>query len=335
MSDMQFSIRLAQEHDAAAIAEIYNEAIRTTTATFDTEPRSVENRRQWLAQHDKRHPVWVAEVDGNVVGWASITAWSDRPAYNDTGETSFYVAENHRGRGIGRELKSHVISEAQKLGYHTLLARTAQDSVESIHLNESFGFQHVGTMKQVGLKFGRRLDVHVMQLMLEDSSRQCQTQRPPPEAIVLVAATVADVPLLASMNKRLIVDEQSRNPMSIAELEERMAGWVAGDWQAVLIQLDGRPVGYILSQIRGDEFVPSQASLYVRQFFIDREHRRQGIGQKSFEQFLKQHAGNIPSVVLDVLESNFPAREFWESLGFRPYCTTMILQTCRINAAPD
>ncbi|MCA9049917.1 MAG: GNAT family N-acetyltransferase, partial [Planctomycetaceae bacterium] len=84
MTDLQFSIRLAEHSDAVAIAEIYNEAIRTTTATFDTEPKSVEDRRQWLEQHDQRHPVWVAEVDGSVVGWASISAWSDRPAYNDT-----------------------------------------------------------------------------------------------------------------------------------------------------------------------------------------------------------------------------------------------------------
>ena len=181
MTDMQFSIRLAKHSDAAAIAEIYNEAIRTTTATFDTEPKSVEDRRQWLEQHDQRHPVWVAEVDGSVVGWASISAWSDRPAYNDTGETSFYVAESHRERGIGRKLKAHVIFEARRLDYHTLLARTAQDSGASIHINESFGFQHIGTMKEVGLKFGKRLDVHVMQLMLGEAD----TAKTVPETSVM------------------------------------------------------------------------------------------------------------------------------------------------------
>ena len=326
MNELSLSIRLAQEHDAAAIAEIYNEAIRTTTATFDTEPKSVEDRRRWLAQHDERHPVWVAEVDGNVVGWASISAWSDRPAYNDTGETSFYVVETHRGFGIGRMLKAHAIDEARRLGYHTLLARTAQDSGASIHINESFGFQHIGTMKEVGLKFGKRLDVHVMQLMLADVSKRHQPNEELLEAIRLRMATIADVPLLASMNKRLIVDEQSPNPMSVAELEERLTGWLTADWQAALIQQNEQTVGYILSQIQRDEYVPSQTSLYVRQFFIEREYRRRGIGQKSFGQFLGQHAGGTSSVVLDVLESNIPARGFWEALGFRPYCTTMILK---------
>jgi phosphinothricin acetyltransferase len=80
MKGHYLTIRLAQASDAAAIAEIYNEAILTTTATFDTEPKTVEEREQWLQSHDERHPVLVAEVDGRVLGWASLTIWSDRPA---------------------------------------------------------------------------------------------------------------------------------------------------------------------------------------------------------------------------------------------------------------
>lgn len=170
MSHQPFLIRLAEERDAAAIADIYNEAIRTTTATFDMQPQSAEDRLAWLRAHDDRHPVFVAEVDGQVAGWASLTEWSDRPAYYDTAETSFYVGEVHRGRGIGRALKARLIEEARRLGYYTLIARMAEESLESMHLNQSFGFQHIGTMKEVGLKFGRRLDVHIMQLMLKPSA---------------------------------------------------------------------------------------------------------------------------------------------------------------------
>jgi len=166
-TDTPVTIRRAELADAPAIADIYNEAILTTTATFDTEPKSVDERAKWLQSHDERHPVLVAVVDGKVVGWVSLTRWSERPAYDDTAETSFYVHSTHRGRGIGRKLKEAMIDQARQLGYHTLIARIAEGSGVSVHLNESAGFVHVGTLKEVGRKFGRLLDVHIMQKILD------------------------------------------------------------------------------------------------------------------------------------------------------------------------
>jgi phosphinothricin acetyltransferase len=163
----QLTIRPAAPGDVPAITAIYNEAILTTTATFDTEPKSVEERAAWLASHDARHPVLVAIVDHRVVGWACLTRWSDRPAYDATAETSFYVESASRGRGIGRALKEAIITEARRLGFHTLIARVAEGSDASRHLNERCGFTYVGTLRQVGRKFGRWLDVDVMQLLLE------------------------------------------------------------------------------------------------------------------------------------------------------------------------
>ncbi|MGA9405566.1 MAG: N-acetyltransferase family protein [Bacteroidota bacterium] len=160
-------IRQAMPEDIEAITAIYNEAILTTTATFDTEPKTIAERLEWLKTHDKRHPVLVAIIEGRLVGWASLTKWSDRPAYDDTAETSFYVKSEYRGQGIGRMLKEAIIEEARKLHFHTLIARVAEGSQESLHLNESVGFIHVGTMKQVGRKFGKLLDVHILQKMLE------------------------------------------------------------------------------------------------------------------------------------------------------------------------
>ena len=159
-------IRRANVTDLEAITAIYNEAILTTTATFDTEPKLVDDRLPWFEAHDARHPILVAEIDGRIVGWASLSRWSDRAAYDDTAETSFYVGSESRGRGIGRQLKQAIIDEATALGFHTLIARVAEGSNESLHLNESFGFFHVGTLKQVGRKFGRLLDVHILQKML-------------------------------------------------------------------------------------------------------------------------------------------------------------------------
>ncbi len=162
------TIRPAKPSDLDAITEIYNEAIRTTTATFDTEPRSESEQLHWFASHDPRHPILVANLDGKVVGWAHLAKWSDRAAYAETAETSFYVRQEHRRQGIGRKLKQAIVEEGRRLGFHTLIARVAEGSHESLHLNEAFGFVHVGTLKEVGRKFGRLLDVHILQKVYSD-----------------------------------------------------------------------------------------------------------------------------------------------------------------------
>jgi phosphinothricin acetyltransferase len=127
----------------------------------------LEERRGWFKSHGERHPILVAEFDGRVVGWGCLTKWSDRPAYDETAETSFYVKEEHRGKGIGRKLKQATIDKARQLGFHSLIARVAEGSEESLHLNETFGFHRVGTLTEVGRKFDQLLDVHILQLMLD------------------------------------------------------------------------------------------------------------------------------------------------------------------------
>lgn len=163
-------IRRATASDLPAITEIYNDAIVNTTATFDTEIKSLDERAAWFATHGERHPVLVAELDGEVVGWSALSRWSERRAYDDTAETTFYVAAVYRGRGIGRALKGATIDEARRLGFHSLIARVAEGSAASLRLNESFGFRRVGTLREVGRKFGRLLDVHILQKMLQDGT---------------------------------------------------------------------------------------------------------------------------------------------------------------------
>jgi L-amino acid N-acyltransferase YncA len=161
------AIRKAKPADLDAITEIYNEAILTTTATFDTEPKSAADQVEWFRSHDERHPILVAVLNGKVVGWASLSKWSDRHAYDDAVETSFYVKSGFRGQGIGRLLKEAVIEEARRLHFHTLIARVAEGNPESLHLNERAGFVHVGTLKEVGRKFGKLLDVRILQKILD------------------------------------------------------------------------------------------------------------------------------------------------------------------------
>tara|TARA_R110002111_G_scaffold1157_1_gene8185 strand:+ start:49751 stop:50248 length:498 start_codon:yes stop_codon:yes gene_type:complete len=159
-------IRPAEISDLDAITTIYNEAILTTTATFDLEPKTREERLEWFENHDARFPILVAECEGRVVGWACLSRWRPRKAYDATAETSFYVKEDQRGQGIGRQLKQAIIEEARRLKFHTLIAGVAEGSQASLHLNQSFGFEVVGTFKEVGNKFGKMLDVTYLQKIL-------------------------------------------------------------------------------------------------------------------------------------------------------------------------
>lgn len=161
------NIRPAEISDLDAITAIYNEAILTTTATFDLEPQTREERLQWFETHDARFPILVAECEGHVVGWACLSRWRPRKAYEGTAETSFYVKQDQRGQGIGRQLKQAIIEEARRLGFHTLIAGVAEGNHASLHLNQSFGFEIVGTFKEVGNKFGKLLDVTYLQKFLD------------------------------------------------------------------------------------------------------------------------------------------------------------------------
>jgi phosphinothricin acetyltransferase len=159
-------IREAREADLERINDIYTQAVLRTTATFDMTPKSMEERRSWFACHGAAHPVIVAEEGTAVCGWAALSGWSDRAAYEHTVENSVYIAEECRGKGIGTELLRALIARARKLGHHAVIARIAQDNPASMRLHKAAGFFSVGTMKEVGVKFGRVLDVHILELLL-------------------------------------------------------------------------------------------------------------------------------------------------------------------------
>jgi phosphinothricin acetyltransferase len=158
-------IRKAEDSDQEAIMGIYNEAVENTTATFDTELRSFEKQLSWFKAHKKNHPVLVAEKEKQVVGWASLSPWSDRCAYDATVEISVYVHHAYRSSGIGSQLMKAVIEEGRLQKNHTVISRITEGNEASIKLHEKLGFQHIGTMKEVGFKFGKFLDVQLMQLM--------------------------------------------------------------------------------------------------------------------------------------------------------------------------
>ena len=110
-------IKRARIRDLSAITKIYNDAIINTKATFDSQPKTRAEQKAWFNSHDSKHPVLVAEIGGNVIGWASLSDWSDRCAYSDTAELSIYIDKEHRGEGIGKKLLSAILKQGKKVGY--------------------------------------------------------------------------------------------------------------------------------------------------------------------------------------------------------------------------
>ena len=160
------NIRPATEKDQFSILDIYNEAVKNTTATFDTELRSNEKQFEWFQKHKHNHPVIVGEEDGEIKGWASLSAWSDRQAYDGTVEVSVYVHHNYRGKGIGKKLLEVITLEGKKVKNHTIISRISAGNDASIHIHEQLGYRHIGVMKEAGMKFGKYINVHMMQYML-------------------------------------------------------------------------------------------------------------------------------------------------------------------------
>jgi L-amino acid N-acyltransferase len=159
-------LRATIEH-IEPITNIYNDAVQNSTATFDTEIKSVEEQRLWFNEHSDKYPILVAEENDIVVGWASLSRWSGRCAYADTAEISIYIKDDYRGKGIGTKLLKKILDQGKNAGLHTVLARIADGSDASIRLHKKVGFEYIGVMKEVGKKFGRLLDVHMMQLIFK------------------------------------------------------------------------------------------------------------------------------------------------------------------------
>jgi phosphinothricin acetyltransferase len=159
-------LRLARADDADAIAAIYNREVIESTVTFDLVPRSPDEQRRWLADRSGAHAVVIAEDDGAVVGFGSLSQYRDRPAYSTSVEDSVYVHRDHRGEGIGSAVLAELIRVAEKHGFHAMFARIVGGHEASIALHRAHGFDEVGVEREVGRKFGRWLDVIVMERLL-------------------------------------------------------------------------------------------------------------------------------------------------------------------------
>ncbi|NGO63421.1 N-acetyltransferase [Rhizobium daejeonense] len=160
-------IRDAVEADLPAIRDIYNHAVEHTTAIWNEVLIDVDNRRVWLElRRAKGFPVLVAEKDGKVAGYASYGEWRAFDGYRHTVEHSVYVDKDCRGAGIGKKLMLDLIARAKAADMHVMIAAIEAENKASIALHERLGFRLVGIHREVGIKFGRWLDLAAMELRL-------------------------------------------------------------------------------------------------------------------------------------------------------------------------
>lgn len=162
------TIRPATRADCPGILAIYNDAVLTTTATYDYEPRTLAQREEWFDQHVRDdYAIFVAEDDaGHIVGWSALNPYHARPGYRFTTENSVYIATDRRGQGLGKLLLAPLIAAAQKRGLHAIIAAIDATNEVSLRLHSRFGFVQVGHFKQVGYKFDRWLDVIYLERLL-------------------------------------------------------------------------------------------------------------------------------------------------------------------------
>jgi L-amino acid N-acyltransferase len=159
-------VRLAEEADLRAINAIYNHYVLNATCTYQVTPESDEARVEWFRRRGEKHPVTVAEIANEIVGWGALNVFHAREAYARTVENSVYVHPDWQRRGIGRTLLQDLVVRARALGHHAIIAGISAEQQASVALHESHGFVKAGYLREVGYKFGQWLDVVTYQLLL-------------------------------------------------------------------------------------------------------------------------------------------------------------------------
>ncbi|NNU84388.1 N-acetyltransferase family protein [Geobacillus sp. BMUD] len=156
-------VRDATMEDLPHIVRIYNETIPSRMVTADLEPVSVESRRVWFEAHDPyTRPLWVVEDEGRVCAWLSFQSFYGRPAYRHTAEVSIYIAETHRGRGLGTKLLERAVDQAPSLGIKTLLGFIFAHNEPSLRLFARFGFEQWGYFPRVAELDGVERDLVIV-----------------------------------------------------------------------------------------------------------------------------------------------------------------------------
>lgn len=165
-SPTDITLRPATLDDVEAINAIYNHYVRTSVATFHAAEITPDERRAWLSERGPEHPVFVATLDDDVVGWGSLSRFRPREGWARTVENALYVRHDMHRRGIGAMMLVRQIELARAIGHHVIVASIEAQQLASIGLHVRHGFVEVGRFPEVGFKEGRWLDVVFMQLTL-------------------------------------------------------------------------------------------------------------------------------------------------------------------------
>jgi L-amino acid N-acyltransferase len=161
-------MRDATEADLPAILAIYNHEVLTGTATWDLTERTIEEQRDWFADHREPYCVLVAAADDEIVGWGSLSRYHPRPGYRFTAEDTVYVRPESQRLGIGRALLEALLARGRTAGFHTVLAKISGDNEASIAFHRACGFVEAGRERELGFKFDTWLDCVTLQIMLND-----------------------------------------------------------------------------------------------------------------------------------------------------------------------
>ena len=163
-----YHARLATADDADAICRIYNQGIEDRVATLETELRTPEERRQWLAARGPHHPVIVAETgDATLLGWGSLNVFNPREAYRFVADFSIYVERGARGQGVGRAMLTRLLELGRAHGYHKLVLSAFPTNAAGLALYTSLGFRTVGIYAEQGRLDGRWVDTIIMEKLLD------------------------------------------------------------------------------------------------------------------------------------------------------------------------
>ncbi|WP_068311656.1 GNAT family N-acetyltransferase [Polycladidibacter hongkongensis] len=165
------NFRQAIAADLPSILEIHNDAVRNLSAIWTTKLDTLEDRLAWLEERTvKGFPILIADDDeGNILGFGSYGTFRGKSGYDLTVEHSVYLKETAQGKGIGRALMQQLIQHAQSAGFHVMIGAIESGNTHSIALHEKLGFEIVGTLPEVGHKYGRWLSLCLMTLKLSDA----------------------------------------------------------------------------------------------------------------------------------------------------------------------
>lgn len=155
------TIRRAEQGDLPALLDIYNHYVVNTPVTFDLEPRTLAQRREWLDQFapSGKYQCFVATRGGRAIGWVCSARFKEKDAYATSIETSIYVAPGEGGKGLGRRLYGTLFDALKGQDIHRAFGGVTQPNEASVALHKSVGFEHIGTYREIGRKFGRFWDV--------------------------------------------------------------------------------------------------------------------------------------------------------------------------------